>query len=230
MNRGRIHFVDAREISIPHPGEKNSFPEPVSSKVGQRAKLNGPFISEWDTIMMDEVDTKKLERAGRLILEALGEDPNRDGLKDTPKRFAKYYSQIMNGNFLDPKDYVTEFDNDGGYDGAVVVKDLPFYALCEHHLAPFIGTWDVAYKPGEHIIGLSKLVRIARVFQKRPQVQERLTKQISDTLDEILQPEWVVVRMKAEHFCMSTRGVRTPGALTETLSGHGNYSKDIFNQ
>lgn len=174
-------------------------------------------------------DIEKMEQAGRLMLEAMGEDINRDGLKDTPKRFAKYYSQIMNGYDLDPKDFVTEFDNDGDYDGAVVVKSLPFYTICEHHLAPFIGYWDVAYKPFDRIIGLSKLVRIARVFQKRPQVQERLTKQIADSLNEILDPKWVVVRMNAEHFCMSTRGVRTPGAMTETLSGHGDFPKDIFN-
>lgn len=177
---------------------------------------------------MTHVDFKKLEEAGRLILEALGEDPTRDGLKDTPARFAKYYSEIMNGHFLDPKDFVTEFDNDGGYDGAVIVQDLPFYTICEHHLAPFIGTWDIAYKPGNKIVGLSKLVRIARVFQKRPQVQERLTKQIADAVDDILEPQWVAVRMRAEHFCMSTRGVRTPGSLTETMTGHGAYPQDVF--
>lgn len=179
--------------------------------------------------LTNEFDLEKMEAAGFLMLQAMGEDPTRDGLKDTPKRFAKYYSQIMNGNFLKPEDYVTEFENDGKYDGAVVVKDLPFYTICEHHLAPFIGTWDVAYAPGSNIIGLSKLVRIARVFQKRPQVQERLTKQIATSLNDILKPEWVVVRMKAEHFCMSTRGVRTPGALTETMTGYGRYPKDIFN-
>lgn len=176
-----------------------------------------------------EFDKAKMMQAGRLMLEAMGEDPNRDGLKDTPKRFANYYSQIMNGHFLNAKDYVTEFENDGNYDGAVVVKSLPFYTLCEHHLAPFIGNWDVAYKPGDYIIGLSKLVRIARVYQKRPQVQERLTRQIADELNDILKPEWVCVRMNAEHFCMSTRGVRTPGSMTETMTGHGDYPKDIFN-
>lgn len=176
-----------------------------------------------------EFDLAKMEQAGRLMLEAMGEDITRDGLKDTPKRFAKYYSEIMNGHFLDPYDCVTEFDNDSGYDGAVIVRELPFYTICEHHLAPFIGKWDVAYKPTEKIVGLSKLVRIARVYQKRPQVQEKLTKQIANAINELLSPEWVVIRMNAEHFCMSTRGVRTPGALTETLSGHGDYPKDIFN-
>lgn len=175
-----------------------------------------------------EFNLEKMEQAGRLMLEAMGEDVNRDGLKDTPKRFAKYYSEIMNGNFKDPANYVTDFDNDADYNGPVIVKHLPFYTLCEHHLAPFIGHWDVGYKPGGRIIGLSKLVRIARVYQKRPQVQERLTEQIARSLNEILNPDWVVVRMQAEHFCMSTRGVRTPGSYTETMSGHGDYPKDIF--
>lgn len=212
--------VAARVLTHPH------------SEEGRKSRAAGEVISRWKKVKDVEeepyFDIKKMEKAGRLMLEAMGEDCSRDGLRETPKRFAKYYSQIMNGNFLDPKDCVTEFDNDGGYDGAVVVKDLPFYTICEHHLAPFIGTWDVAYKPGSKIVGLSKLVRIARVFQKRPQVQERLTKQISDTINELLEPEWVVVRMNAEHFCMSTRGVRTPGAITETLSGYGDYPKDIF--
>lgn len=193
------------------------------------ANSSNPFLRRAGDPAPEQVDMKKLEESARLFLEAIGEDPNRDGLKDTPKRYAKYMSEIMNGHFKDPKNYVTEFDNDAHYDGAVVVKALPFYTMCEHHLAPFIGHWDVAYKPSERIIGLSKLVRIARVYQKRPQVQERLTKQISDELNDILRPEWVVVRMNAEHFCMSTRGVRTPGAFTETLSGHGDYPKDIFN-
>lgn len=173
-------------------------------------------------------DKEKMEQAARLMLEAIGEDVDRDGLKDTPKRFAKYYSEIMNGYDLDPKDFVTEFENDGAYDGAIIVRGVPFYTVCEHHLAPFIGHWDIAYKPSEKIVGLSKLVRIARVYQKRPQVQERLTKQIADAVHEILSPEWVAVRMLAEHFCMSTRGVRTPGTLTETMTGHGNYPKDVF--
>lgn len=163
-----------------------------------------------------EVDKIKLEEAGRLILEALGEDVGRDGLKDTPKRFANYYADIMNGHFLKADDYVTDFENDGAYNGPVVVTNMPFYTICEHHLAPFIGTWDFAYQPQDRILGLSKIVRIARVHQKRPQVQERLTQQIAESMMQILEPKWVVVRMGAEHFCMSTRGVRTPGAKTYT--------------
>lgn len=173
-------------------------------------------------------DMEKLEQSATLFLEAIGEDVTRDGLKDTPKRYAKYMAAIMNGWELDPNDYVTEFENDGAYDGAVVVKNLPFYTVCEHHLAPFIGVWSIAYKPRDKVIGLSKVVRIARVFQKRPQVQERLTKQISDAFFELVDPEWVVVRMEAEHFCMSTRGVRTPGAKTVTMTGHGTWPKDVF--
>lgn len=173
-------------------------------------------------------DLEKMEQAGRLMLEAMGQDMTKEGVKDTPARFAKYYSQIMNGYDLRAEDYITEFENENSYDGPVVIKNLPFYTVCMHHLAPFIGHWAVAYEPGERILGLSKVVRIARVYQKRPQVQEQLTRQISDAMNDILKPKWVVVRMEAEHFCMSTRGVRTPGSLTVTQHGHGDWPKDVF--
>ena len=173
-------------------------------------------------------DHEKMEESVRLFFEAIGDDPNRDGLKDTPKRVSKMYSEIMNGHFLDPKDFVTEFDNDGGYDGPVILKDARFYTVCEHHLQQFSGTIDFAYKPKDKIVGLSKLVRIARVYAKRPQVQERLTKQVADAINEILEPEWVVIRIRAEHFCMSIRGVRVPGSQTTTIYGHGDYPSDIF--
>lgn len=225
-NRQELHVGEGGklnlEVTAPSPPDAHNPPNISERVIGINAV-------DYDNRTQLGVDRVKLEESAKLMLEAIGEDPSRDGLKETPKRFANYWADIMNGHFLKPEDYVTEFDNDGAYDGAVVVKDLPFYTVCEHHLAPFIGTWDVAYKPGDRIIGLSKLVRIARVFQKRPQVQERLTKQISDALNEILKPEWVVVRMEAEHFCMSTRGVRTPGSTTETMTGHGDYPKDVFN-
>lgn len=183
-------------------------------------------IGKWKKTNQTEVDQSKLQQAARLTLEALGEDINRDGLKDTPKRYAKYMADIMNGRFMDPDDYLTDFDNDGNYTGPVVVTNMPFYTICEHHLAPFIGTWDFAYKPKDRILGLSKVVRIARVFMKRPQVQERLTQQIAERMYDILNPEWVVIRMGAEHFCMSTRGVRTPGAKTYTRQVIGDEYGD----
>lgn len=175
------------------------------------------------------IDQAKLEQSVRLFFEGIGDDPDRDGIRDTPKRVAKMWAETMNGYTLDPAQYVTLFENDGGYRGPVVLRDAEFYTQCEHHLQPFSGTIDLAYKPGERVLGLSKLLRIARVFAKRPQVQEKLTQQIADSLMELLEPEWVYVRIKAEHHCMKLRGVRIKGSYTTTAAGHGEYPVDIFN-
>lgn len=177
---------------------------------------------------MSKFDYDKVKEATKLLLEGFGDDPNRDGLKDTPDRVAKMYQEIMNGHDLDPKDFITEFENDGDYHGPIVLKDANFYTYCEHHLQLFAGKLHIAYQPGGKIVGLSKLVRVARVFSKRPQVQERLTKQIADALNETLQPEWIVCKIEAEHYCMSIRGVRVPGTNTTTIYGHGEYPSDIF--
>lgn len=174
------------------------------------------------------IDTEKMEESVRLFFEAIGDDPNRDGIKDTPKRVAKMYAETMNGYFLKPEDFITTFENDGGYDGPVILRDAEFYTVCEHHLQPFAGTIDIAYRPGERIIGLSKLLRVSRVYAKRPQVQERLTREVADALNRVLDPEWVVVRIRAEHHCMKLRGVRINGSSTETIYGYGEYPIDIF--
>lgn len=170
-----------------------------------------------------------MQESVRLFFEAIGDDPDRDGIKDTPKRVAKMYGEIMNGYFLNPADFITHFDNDEGYHGPVLLRNAEFYTICEHHLQPFAGTIDIAYQPGTRILGLSKLLRVARVFAKRPQVQERLTKQVADTLNTLLRPEWVAVRIKAEHHCMKLRGVRINGSSTVTRYGHGDYPEQIFN-
>lgn len=179
---------------------------------------------------MNKFDYDKVKEATKLLLEGIGDDVERDGIKDTPDRVAKMYQEIFNGYDLDPANFITEFDNDSGYDGPVILRGAPFYAYCEHHLQPFSGELSVAYRPGEKVVGLSKLVRVARVFAKRPQVQEKLTKQIADALNHTLQPSWVVVRIEAEHHCMSIRGVRVPGATTTTIYGHGEYPKDVFSE
>lgn len=180
--------------------------------------------------MTNNFDYDKVKKATRLLLEGIGDDPDRDGIKKTPERVAKMYSEIFNGYDLDPTDFVTEFDNDSSYDGPIILRGVSFYAYCEHHLQLFSGKLSVAYSPGEKIVGLSKLVRVARVFAKRPQVQEKLTKQIADALHHTLNPHWVVVRIEAEHHCMSIRGVRVPGATTTTVYGHGEYPKDVFSE
>lgn len=178
---------------------------------------------------MGKFDFEKVKEATALLLEGIGDDPTRDGLLDTPDRVARMYQDILSGYEQKPEDYVTQFENDGQYYGPIIVRDIPFYTFCEHHFALFAGKLHIAYEPGERIVGLSKLVRIARVFAKRLQVQERLTKQVADAINEILQPKWVVVKIEAEHYCMSIRGVRVPGTSTGTIFGHGDYPKDIFN-
>lgn len=178
---------------------------------------------------MSKFDYEKVKEATKLLLEGIGDDPTRNGIKDTPDRVAKMYQEILNGYDLNPDDFITEFDNDGGYVGPVILRGAKFYTYCEHHLQPFVGELNIAYSPRDKVVGLSKLVRISRVFAKRPQVQERLTKQISDAIEQHLKPEWAVVKIEAEHMCMSIRGVRLPGTTTTTISGHGDYPKDIFN-
>jgi GTP cyclohydrolase IA len=178
--------------------------------------------------MNAKIDIEKLEQSVRLFFEGIGDDPNRDGIRDSPKRVAKMWAETMNGYTLDPADFVTMFENDNGYDGPVVLRDAEFYTVCEHHLQPFAGTIDIAYQPGARILGLSKLLRVARVYAKRPQNQERLTKQVTESLFDLLEPAWVVVRIKAEHHCMKLRGVRVNGSYTETRYQMGQHRGDIL--
>ena len=160
----------------------------------------------------------------REILEAIGEDPDRDGLVRTPSRVADMFSEIFSGLEEDPASHLTvRFDAD--HDEMVMVREIPLYSTCEHHLVPFIGKAHVAYIPGDdgRITGLSKLARLVDGFARRPQVQERLTTQIADTINEVLRPKGVLVVIEAEHLCMSMRGVRKPGSLTVTSAVRGLF-------
>lgn len=174
-----------------------------------------------------EVDVDKIVRAVRMILEAVGEDPTRDGLRDTPDRVARMYAEVFAGLRLDPaKTLSARFEVES--DELVIVKDIPFYSMCEHHLLPFFGQAHIAYLPRDGIVaGLSKLARLVDAVAKRPQVQERLTGQIADTLSSELRTRGVIVVVEAEHFCMSMRGVRKPGTHTTTLSCRGLYDEDL---
>ena len=168
------------------------------------------------------VDLVRIENAVREILHAIGEDPDRDGLLETPKRVAKAYGEFFAGLHQDPADHLaTTFDIE--HDELVLVKDIPFYSTCEHHLVPFHGTAHVGYIPGPEgkVTGLSKLARLVEVFAKRPQVQERLTTQIVEALMEHLNPRGAMVVIECEHMCMSMRGVRKPGAKTVTSAVRG---------
>jgi GTP cyclohydrolase I len=169
------------------------------------------------------VDVKRAEEAARDLLEALGADPESEGLRDTPRRVAAAYAELLTPEPFD----MTTFPNDEGYDELVVVRDIPFHSLCMHHLLPFHGTATVAYIPGERIIGLSKLARVVELFARDLQVQERLTTQIAGWLEQQLRPKGVGVVLEAEHMCMSLRGVQKAGARTLTSALHGLVREDI---
>ena len=173
------------------------------------------------------MDTQRLERAVREILEAVGEDPSREGLLETPARVARMYQEIFSGLEADPKDFLKIFDEGPGHDELVLVKDIPLYSVCEHHLLPFIGRAHIAYIPKNgRIIGLSKFARIVDCFARRPQVQERLTGQIADFLFEQLESLGVAVFIQAEHLCMTMRGARAAGAMTQTSALRGCMRSD----
>lgn len=173
------------------------------------------------------MDMDKLRRAVRDILEAVGEDPEREGLQETPDRVARMYCEIFSGLTADPMEHLKIFNEEGKHDELVFVKDIPLYSVCEHHLLPFIGRAHIAYIPRDgRIIGLSKFARIVDCFARRPQVQERLTGQIADFLYDNLRPQGVAVFIQAEHLCMTMRGARAAGTLTETSALRGCMRSD----
>lgn len=172
------------------------------------------------------VDLEKIARGIRLVLEGVGEDPERPGLRETPRRVAEMYAELTAGMREDPHEHVTALPGDK-HDEMVIVKDIHFASLCEHHLAPFVGRCHIAYIPKDgRIVGLSKLARLVEAFARRLQVQERLTSEVADTLFDGLKPVGVMVVMEAEHTCMTVRGVKKPGAVTITSAIRGGFRKD----
>ncbi len=168
------------------------------------------------------IEMAKAERAVADLLAALGADVGAEGLRDTPRRMASAYAEL-----LTPRPFhLTTFPNDEGYDELVVARDIPFHSLCQHHLLPFVGVAHVGYLPGARILGLSKLARVVETFARGLQVQERLTQQVADWLQDQLAPKGVGVVVEAEHFCMSLRGVRATGARTVTSAVHGLVRDD----
>jgi GTP cyclohydrolase I len=174
-----------------------------------------------------KVDIKRLEAAVKEILISIGEDPERDGLINTPSRVAKMYAEVFAGLREDPEHHL-EVQFEAGHDEMVMVRDISFYSMCEHHLLPFVGQAHVAYVPGEEgkITGLSKLARLVEAYARRPQVQERLTGQVADKLMKVLNPKGALVVIEAEHQCMSMRGVQKPGSLTITSAVRGLFLSD----
>ena len=171
------------------------------------------------------VDHKKVEQAIRLLLEGIGEDPDREGLAETPDRIARMYEEICGGMNEDAAEHLkktfTAENNE-----MVVEKDITFYSTCEHHFMPFYGKAHIAYIPDGKVVGLSKLARTVEVYAKRPQIQEQLTAQIADALMEYLKPQGAMVMLEAEHMCMTMRGVKKPGSRTVTFVARGAFEQD----
>ncbi|HHW43689.1 MAG: GTP cyclohydrolase I FolE [Thermoanaerobacteraceae bacterium] len=171
------------------------------------------------------IDTEKIEKAVRMILEAIGEDPDREGLRETPVRVARMYKEIFCGLWEDPEIHLEKIFSED-HEEMILVKDIPIYSMCEHHLLPFFGKAHVAYIPRRgRVTGLSKLARVVEGYAKRPQLQERLTTQIADSIMRRLNPQGVLVVIEAEHMCMTLRGIRKPGSKTVTSAVRGSFQR-----
>jgi len=171
------------------------------------------------------MDHKKIEEAVKLFLEGIGEDINREGLLETPKRIAEMCEEIFGGLNIDNGEYLQKIFTANNNE-MVIEKDIPFYSVCEHHLLPFYGKAHIAYIPDGKVVGLSKLARTVDSFAKRPQIQEQMTAQIADDIMKYLKPKGVMVLLEAEHMCMTMRGVRKPGTQTTTFVGRGEFENN----
>lgn len=173
-----------------------------------------------------KINKAKIRTAVRMMLQAIGEDPDREGLRETPDRVARMYEEIFGRGEKDPKESLAkQFDEQ--HHEVVLVRDIPFFSMCEHHLMPFFGKAHVAYIPNGHVVGISKLARVVEAFARRPQVQERMTSQIADMIDEELKPQGVAVICEAVHTCMTMRGVKKPGATVITSALRGGFRKRV---
>ena len=175
----------------------------------------------------NKVDANEVQAAVLRILKAVGEDPERDGLKRTPERVARMYGELLAGYQTDPATMVNEAIFDVKYDEMVIVRDIEFYSLCEHHLLPFMGRVHVAYLPDGKVVGLSKIPRIVDLFARRLQVQERMTRQIADFIRDLLHPQGVAVVVEALHLCMMMRGVQKHNARMTTSAMHGAFRSNL---
>jgi len=188
---------------------------------------NDPLALAADLFCEEEMDLKTLEESVKSILTAIGEDVDREGLLRTPHRVAKSYEELLSGYRMDPKALINEAVFNVAYDEMVVVRDIEFYSLCEHHMLPFIGHIHVAYIPSDKVIGLSKIPRIVDLFSRRLQVQERMTKQIADYVDVVLKPRGVAVVAEGLHMCMMLRGVKKQNARMTTSAMLGVFRDNL---
>ena len=171
------------------------------------------------------VDTARIERAVHEIIEALGEDPRREGLIETPARVARMYAELFGGLAIDPADFL-RVGFEAEHDEMVILRDIPFYSVCEHHFMPFHGTAAVGYIPAGRVVGISKLARLVDGYARRPQLQERLTSQVADALMDTLRPDGVAVVIEAEHLCMTQRGIKKPGSRMITSATRGTFRQN----
>ena len=171
------------------------------------------------------VDTARIERAVHEIIEALGEDPRREGLIETPARVGRMYAELFGGLAIDPADYL-RVGFEAAHDEMVILRDIPFYSVCEHHFMPVHGKAAVGYIPAGRVVGISKLARLVDGYARRPQLQERLTSQVADALMDTLRPDGVAVVIEAEHLCMTQRGIKKPGSRMITSATRGTFRQN----
>jgi GTP cyclohydrolase I len=193
---------------------------------GDGTALLASLASGLAPILESQVDLPRIERAVREILLAVGEDPDREGLRETPARVSRMYAEMFAGLKVDPRVHLTKVFSEK-YDEVVLVRDISFCSMCEHHLLPFIGTAHVAYIPDGKVVGLSKLARVVEVVSRRPQVQERMTQDIARLIEEELRPKGVAVVIEASHSCMTIRGIRKPGSSMVTSAMTGLFRNNV---
>jgi len=194
--------------------------------VGNGQALDLGIASGSTPIAASQFDLPRIERAVREILTAVGENPDREGLRETPARVARMYAEMFAGLAVDPRAHLQKVFSEK-YDEVVLVRDISFCSMCEHHLLPFIGTAHVAYIPSGNVVGLSKLARVVEVVSRRPQVQERMTQDIAQMIEEELDPKGVAVVIEASHSCMTIRGIRKPGSTMVTSAMKGLFRNNV---
>ncbi|MBS3158302.1 GTP cyclohydrolase I FolE [Candidatus Woesearchaeota archaeon] len=175
---------------------------------------------------MPAINKKQITNAVKQIIAAIGENPNREGLRETPERIAQMYEELFSGIGEDPREILRKHLTEDMHKEMIILKDIPFYSMCEHHLLPFIGKAHIAYIPHGNIVGLSRLAHAVEIISKKPQIQERLTSEIADTIDSAVKPYGVLVVVECEHLCISMRGTKKPGTTTVTSAIRGYFLKN----
>lgn len=224
---GRIIVTEfANGVHHNHETEMDTVAEDI------QARLTSPELLHKFELDFNPVDIERAQSSVEELLHAIGEDPSREGLQDTPKRVAKAYQELVSGYTTDPQKLINGAVFDVDYDDMVIVTDIEYYSLCEHHMLPFMGHAHVAYIPNKHVVGLSKIPRIVDMFSRRLQVQERLTRQIAEFIDEVLQPRGVAVVMDGQHMCSMIRGVKKhdSGMTTSAMIGEFKTDRNVRNE